>query len=150
MYQYTTILIRSRYMMNGGQQIVGGLLAYCFTLINTGPLKSWQAIFISYGCFSVLWGVFVLIWMPDSPMRAKCFTEPDKRLMLERVRTNLTGVQNKRFRREQMIEALLDPQMYCYCLVNYIFLGFDSLQGTLLRQLAHWKHLKMILNPGKL
>jgi len=103
--------------MNGGQQIVGGLLAYCFSLLKTGPLKSWQAIFITYGCISVIWGVFVLIWMPDSPMRAKCFTESDKRLMLERVRTNLTGVQNKRFRREQMIEALLDPQMYCYCLV---------------------------------
>jgi len=39
--------------MNGGQQIVGGLLAYCFTLIHKGPLKSWQAIFIGYGCFSV-------------------------------------------------------------------------------------------------
>jgi hypothetical protein len=30
------------YMMNGGQQIVGGLLAYCFTLIKKGPLYSWQ------------------------------------------------------------------------------------------------------------
>ena len=103
--------------MNGGQQIVGGLLAYCFTLISHGPLKSWQAIFIAYGCFSILWGVVVLIWMPDSPMRAKCFTEDDKRLMLERVRTNQTGVQNKVFRKEQMIEGLLDPQTWCYCLI---------------------------------
>jgi MFS family permease len=54
------------YMMNGGQQIVGGLLAYCFTLINSppSPLRSWQAIFLTYGCFSVLWGVFVLWWLP--------------------------------------------------------------------------------------
>jgi sugar phosphate permease len=107
------------YMMNGGQQIVGGLLAYCFTLIKSppSPLKSWQAIFICYGCFSVLWGVFVLIYMPDSPMRAKCFSEEDKKLMIERVRSNQTGVQNKRFRKEQVIEALLDPQMWCYCLI---------------------------------
>jgi len=53
-------------MMNGGQQIVGGLLAYCFTLIDSppSPLKSWQAIFLTYGCFSVLWGLFVLWWLP--------------------------------------------------------------------------------------
>lgn len=103
------------YMMNGGQQIVGGLLAYCFTLIKPGgPLKSWQAIFITYGCFSVLWGLFVLWWMPDSPMRAKCFSEEDKHLMVERVRSNQTGLQNKKFRSEQLKEALLDPQCWCY------------------------------------
>ncbi|OCL04199.1 MFS transporter [Glonium stellatum] len=103
------------YMMNGGQQIVGGLLAYCFSLIHRGPLKSWQAIFLTYGCFSVLWGLFVLWWLPDSPMRAKCFTEEDKTLMIERVRTNQTGIQNKAFRPEQIKEALLDPQSWCYC-----------------------------------
>ncbi|KAF4625772.1 hypothetical protein G7Y89_g12391 [Cudoniella acicularis] len=107
------------YMMNGGQQIVGGLLAYCFSLIKSPPssLKSWQAIFIAYGGFSVLWGIFVLIYMPDSPMRAKCFSEEDKKLMIERVRSNQTGVQNRRFRSEQVWEALKDPQMWCYCLI---------------------------------
>ncbi|KAF2834745.1 MFS transporter [Patellaria atrata CBS 101060] len=103
------------YMMNGGQQIVGGLLAYCFTLIDSGPLKSWQAIFIAYGSFSVLWGFFVGWWLPDSPMRAKCFSEEDKTLIIERVRSNQTGLQNKHFRPEQVWEALKDPQMWCYC-----------------------------------
>ncbi len=65
------------YMMNGAQQIVGGLLAYCFSLITSGPLKSWQWLFLSYGIISVAFGVFVLWYMPDSPMRAKCYTEDD-------------------------------------------------------------------------
>ena len=60
-------------MMNGMQQIVGGLLAYCFSLIKTGPLKSWQWLFLSYGIISVFFGVWVGLWMPDSPMRAKWF-----------------------------------------------------------------------------
>jgi sugar phosphate permease len=107
------------YACNGLQQIVGGLLAYCFTYIKSPPstIKSWQALFIAYGCFSVLWGAFVFIWMPDSPMRAKCFTEEDKKLMIERVRQNQTGVQNRKFRKEQAIEALTDPQSWCYCLI---------------------------------
>lgn len=105
------------YMMNGGQQIVGGLLAYCFSLIKTGPIKSWQALFIAYGTVSVLWGGFVLWWMPDSPMRAKCFTEEEKKLMVERVRSNQTGLQNKKFRIEHVKEAFTDPQLYCHMLI---------------------------------
>ena len=107
------------YIMNGVQQVVGGLLAYCFTLIKShrSHLKSWQALFITYGSASVLWGIFVLVYMPDSPMRAKCFSEEDKKLMVERVRSNQTGVQNRRFRKEQMFEAFMDPQMWCYCLI---------------------------------
>ena len=105
-------------MMNGTQQIVGGLLAYCFSLIKGGPLKSYQVLFVTYGCITVVYGLFVMWWMPDSPMRAKCFTEEDKRLMVERVRANQTGLQNRRFRKEQMIEGLTDPQMYGYCLIQ--------------------------------
>jgi sugar phosphate permease len=99
-------------MMNGMQQIVGGLLAYCFSLIgNDHDVKSFQALFMTYGCASVLWGIFVLWWLPDSPMRAKCFSEADKKLMVERVRSNQTGLQNKKFRAYQIKEALLDPQV---------------------------------------
>ncbi|PBP19931.1 allantoate permease [Diplocarpon rosae] len=103
------------YMMNGAQQIVGGLLAYCFTLLQSGPLKSWQALFISYGGVAILWGFFVLIFLPDSPMRAKSFSEADKMLLVERVRGNQTGMQNRVFKREQVFEALMDPQTWCYC-----------------------------------
>lgn len=106
------------YMMNGGQQIVGGLLAYCFSLLKDGAIKSWQALFITYGCFSVLWGVFVLIWLPDSPMKAKCFSEEDKKLMVERVRANQTGLQNRVWKKNQFVEAFKDPQMYCYGLIQ--------------------------------
>lgn len=106
------------YAMNGGQQIVGGLLAYCFALIKSGPLRSWQALFVTYGGFTILWGLFIFFWMPDSPMRAKCFSEADKRLMVERVRENQTSLQNREFRKEQAVEALCDPQTWGYCLIS--------------------------------
>lgn len=51
-------------------------------------------------------------------MRAKCFSEEDKHLMVERVRSNQTGLQNKRFRVEQMKEALTDVQCWCYCFIQ--------------------------------
>jgi MFS family permease len=107
------------YMMNGAQHIVGGLLAYCFTLINAGPLKGWQWLFLTYSIASFIFGVFVGLYMPDSPMRAKCFSEEDKRLMVERVRGNQTGIQNKAFKREQVLEALKDPQTWCYAGIQF-------------------------------
>lgn len=65
---------------------------------------------MSYGILTVIWAIFVFWWMPDSPMRAKCFTEEDKRLMVERVRQNQTGLQNRNFRWEQVRDAFTDPQ----------------------------------------
>jgi hypothetical protein len=47
-------------------------------------------------------------------MRAKCFSEEDKKLMVERVRSNQTGLQNRKFRMDQAIDAFKDPQVYCY------------------------------------
>lgn len=35
--------------------------------------------------------------------------------MVERVRSNQTGLQNKVFRKYQLVEAFKDPQMWCYC-----------------------------------
>lgn len=125
------------YCMNGMQQVVGGLLAYCFSLITTGPLKSWQWLFMAYGIISVVFGAFVGWWMPDSPMRAKCWSEEDKRLIVERVRSNQTGVQNRIFKKEQVYEALTDPQCWGYALVQLCTTlptsGLGSFQGIIIK-----------------
>ena len=123
--------------MNGAQQIVGGLLAYCFSLIDSGPLKSWQWIFLSYGVISVIYGFFVGWWMPDSPMRAKCWSENDKRLMVERVRDNQTGIQNREFKKDQLYEAFKDPQVWGYSLIALCTTlptsGLGAFQGIIIK-----------------
>ena len=106
--------------MNGIQQIFGSLLAFCFSFIpEHAAIKSWQALFMTYGIITIFWGSFVLYWMPDSPMKAKCFTEEDKKLIIERVRENRTGVQNRKFRRDQVWDAACDPQGSCSILNPY-------------------------------
>lgn len=122
---------------NSAQQVVGGLLAYCFSLITTGPLKSWQWLFLSYGVVSVIYGVFVGWYMPDSPMRAKCFSEDDKRLMVERVRDNQTGLQNRKWRLDHAVEALRDPQVWGYALIALTTTlptsGLGAFQGLIIK-----------------
>ncbi|KXH28749.1 glycosyl hydrolase family 38 domain-containing protein [Colletotrichum salicis] len=41
-------------------------------------------------------------WMPDSPMKAHCFSEEDKKLMVERVRSNRNRLQNRKWCKEQV------------------------------------------------
>ena len=51
-----------------------------------------------------------VILVPDSPMKAHCWSEEDKKLMVERVRQNRTGLQNRKFRKDQVWDAVTDPQ----------------------------------------
>ncbi|CAE6341464.1 unnamed protein product [Rhizoctonia solani] len=113
------ITIGCFYAMNGLQQCVGGLLAYGVYHIKGGPITSWQVLFTLLGCLTFLWGLFVLWWLPDSPMRAHCFSPEDRMLMVERVRANETGIQNKEFKRYQALEALKDLKTWCFYIISF-------------------------------
>ena len=56
--------------------------------------------------------------MPDSPMRAKCYSEEDRVLIIERVRANQTGIQNRQFKKNHVQEAIRDPQIWLYILIQ--------------------------------
>ncbi|CAN6669765.1 allantoate permease [Trichomonascus vanleenenianus] len=133
-------IVAAWYCMNGLNQIIGGLLAYCFSLIQNARLASWQIIFLVYGSITVVYGVGVFFWMPDSPMRAKCWSEEDKKLMVERVRENQTGLQNKKFRWDHFWEAVKDPQIYCYAMVQFLTCissgGLGAFQGIIVSSLG--------------
>ncbi|KAJ4472329.1 major facilitator superfamily domain-containing protein [Lentinula aciculospora] len=113
------LVIGSFYSMNGFQQCVGGLIAYGIAHIHHGKLKDWQILFTLLGCITFVWGIFVAWWLPDSPMRAKCFSPEDRILMAERVRRNETGIQNREFKMYQAVEALKDPIVWAVTLISF-------------------------------
>ncbi|KAK0206651.1 major facilitator superfamily domain-containing protein [Desarmillaria ectypa] len=113
------LVIGSFYSMNGFQQCVGGLIAYGIAQITDAKIKNWQILFTLLGCITFVWGIFIGFWLPDSPMRAKCFTPEDRILMAERVRKNDTGLQNKEFKKHQAIEGLLDPTIWAITLISF-------------------------------
>ncbi|KAE9582897.1 putative transporter [Colletotrichum fructicola] len=113
-----SILTSLWYCMTGVQLMVGGLIAYGASHYNGHDIKSWQLLFLVLGAATCVWGLFIGWWLPDSPMAAKCFNEDQKRLMIERVRANETGIQNKTYKRYQMVEAVTDPVVWCYVLLQ--------------------------------
>ncbi|CAM1510714.1 Fc.00g010490.m01.CDS01 [Cosmosporella sp. VM-42] len=50
---------------------------------------------------------------------AKCFTTQEKQEIIERVRENQTGIQNRKFKKEQFIEGLTDPQIWGYATIAF-------------------------------
>ncbi|KAF7355160.1 MFS general substrate transporter [Mycena sanguinolenta] len=78
------MVIGAFYSMNGFQQCVGGLIGYGISQIQGQSLKNWQILFTLLGCITFAWGLFVLWWLPDSPMRATCWSPEDRLLIAER------------------------------------------------------------------
>ncbi|KAJ8481254.1 hypothetical protein ONZ45_g15369 [Pleurotus djamor] len=113
------LIIGSFYSMNGFQQCVGGLIAYGIAQIETPHLKNWQILFTLLGCLTFVWGIFVAWWLPDSPMRARCFSLEDRLLLAERVRKNDTGIQNKEFKAYQAVEVMKDLTVWAIALISF-------------------------------
>ena len=68
--------------------------------------------FLTLGVITVLVGACVIIFLPDTPMKAKWLSDNEKVALLKHVSVNKTGVENRKFRGKEVVEALLDPQVY--------------------------------------
>ncbi|KAJ7061092.1 major facilitator superfamily domain-containing protein [Mycena amicta] len=74
----------------------------------------------------------LLFWFlfPDSPTSAWFLTPQERAVAVLRIKVNQTGVENKHFKKEQMIEALLDPKTWLFAL----FSALDNIANSLTNQ----------------
>ncbi|KAK3116393.1 hypothetical protein LTR53_003257 [Teratosphaeriaceae sp. CCFEE 6253] len=82
------------YTANGFGIALGGLLGFGIGHIG-GALPSWKYEFLIIGALCCVWGIVMYIFLPDSPVTAKGLTPREKRVAVERLRENQTGVENK-------------------------------------------------------
>lgn len=82
------------YTANGLGIALGGLLGYAIGHIR-GALASWRYEFIIIGALCCTWGIVIAIFMPDSPVTAKFLNDREKRIAVERLKSNQTGIENK-------------------------------------------------------
>ncbi|RDW76515.1 uncharacterized protein DSM5745_06507 [Aspergillus mulundensis] len=88
----------------------GGLLTFGIGQIN--GIAVWRAIFLILGGITILWGVVVLIFLPDNILSARLFTPEDKALLVGRGRLARTGILNHQVKWYQIREAFTDPQVW--------------------------------------
>ncbi|KAH9951750.1 MFS general substrate transporter [Amylocystis lapponica] len=96
------------YLMNGTASIVGGFIAYGVSFDANSSIAKYKIIYLLLGGLAILVGIAVLIWMPDSPLHAHFLTKEERIAVVERIRDDQGGTENKTIKKDQLIEAVTD------------------------------------------
>ncbi|TGO16616.1 hypothetical protein BTUL_0026g00700 [Botrytis tulipae] len=105
------------YSANGVGIALGGLIGYGIGNIR-GSLASWRYEFLIVGACCCIWGIVLWLFLPDSPVTAKVLSIDEKRMAVERLRENQTGVENKTFKWKQVKEWAGDYKTYLFFLIG--------------------------------
>ncbi|EMC98866.1 hypothetical protein BAUCODRAFT_31139 [Baudoinia panamericana UAMH 10762] len=103
------------YVCNSITQIVGGAVAYGASFAK-GSFASWRIFYLCIGALTVVMGVLVALFLPDSPVKARRFTDAEKVAVLMRVKDNQSGTQNAHLKRSQIFETFKDARVWLICL----------------------------------
>ncbi|KAG1763322.1 MFS general substrate transporter [Suillus occidentalis] len=129
-------------------QVISGFISFGVLHIKTTGFEPWQWLMIITATMTMILAISFWFLFPDSPTNA-WFLTPDERVKaVQRLKENQTGVENKHFKMEQMIEALTDLKTWLFALLSALCnvpssllnqqslilasFGFSYLQTTLL------------------
>ena len=112
-------------------QILGGATSYGFQHVApSSGLAGWRIMFVALGCVTVVIGIGTILGVPDTPMKARWLSDTEKMALLKHVSVIMTGIQSRKFQPKQIMEALLDPQLYLMVLA--VILVYSAWSGKLL------------------
>jgi len=137
------------YVCNSLTMIVGGFVAYGVSFANT-RFASWRIFYIAIGALTMIVGLIVCIFLPDSPVRAKRFTDAEKVAILLRVKDNQSGTQNSRIKRSQVLETFKDGRIWLVCLATLLSSipngGLSNFSSILLTTFGYTSQQALVLN----
>ncbi|KAF9247192.1 MFS general substrate transporter [Melanogaster broomeanus] len=112
--------IASFYMMLGFSQVFGGFVAYGISFYGGAAIAPYKIVYFLLGGLAIVVGLIVLLWFPDSPVTWRMLTKEERVASLERVRDDQGGIENKNFKWDQVIEALLDVRTWLIVLATML------------------------------
>ncbi|KAF2679373.1 MFS general substrate transporter [Lentithecium fluviatile CBS 122367] len=139
---------RNALVFAAASSVINGFLSWAVGHIDA-KLATWQYLFLIVGSVTFAWSLFVLWFMPATPMDALFLSQEEKYHMVRRVAQNKTGVANKEWKWCQVKEAFIDPKTWIIFLFNIAInipngglttfngiiianLGFSSVNASLL------------------
>ncbi|KAH4849177.1 hypothetical protein HBH75_145740 [Parastagonospora nodorum] len=124
------------YVGVGTGTMIGSLISFGFQHYYSPTFTSWQIMFLVVGLITVGVGITVIFLLPDNPMSSR-LSPAQKVWAIERLRENMTGIENKRFKWYQVVECLSDPQTWMLSLItissNVPNGAVSSFQSTLIQ-----------------
>ncbi|KAG0709518.1 MFS general substrate transporter [Suillus ampliporus] len=137
------------YMMLGFTQVFGGFVAYGISFYDGAVMAPYKIVYYLLGGLAILVGIIVLAWLPDSPVNAWMLTEEERIASLERVRDDQGGTQNKKFKKEQVIETLLDVRTWLIVLATMLTDipsgGLTNFSNIIIRNFGYTSRQTLIL-----
>lgn len=99
---------------------VSSLVAYGFGHWTASDpsisFKSWQVLFLMFGLITIVFGILTFLFLPDNPFKSRLTLE-EKLYILEHVRENQTGIENKHLKWSQFKEVVLDVRTWLMSLI---------------------------------
>lgn len=83
--------------------------------------------FLVLGLVTVIAGLATCVFLPDTPMQVSWLSDEQKKVLLQHTSVNETGIRGTKFDPQQILEALLDPQVWLFGLM---IASVGALQGT--------------------
>lgn len=118
------------FLMNGFAIIFLGFVAFGVLHTKTDNFMPWQWLMIITGLITLISSVIFWFFFPDSPTTAR-FLTPDERVkVVQRIKVNQTGVENKTWKRDQFVETFKDPKIW----IMVLFAAIGNIVNSLTNQ----------------
>ncbi|KAL8779382.1 MAG: hypothetical protein Q9194_001479 [Teloschistes cf. exilis] len=127
------------YVCNSLTQIFGGCVAYGVSFASTG-FATWRIFYIAIGALTMVVGALVAVFLPDSPVKARRFTDAEKVAALMR---------NAHIKASQVLESFKDVRMWLICLATMLSSipngGISNFTSILLETFGYTSQQSLIL-----
>lgn len=100
------------YMQVGVATIVGSLMSFGFQHVHSTTIESWQIMFIFMGIITFCVGVLAFIFLPEGPLNCKFLSDEEKDSVIQHIKENRTGFENKTYKFHQVKEMLLEKETW--------------------------------------
>jgi MFS family permease len=110
------------YSATGYVSAISPLINYGLGHISGGGLNSWQYMYIVAGAITILWALVILFFMPPDPIRARGFSDRERYIAVARMRENNSGVRNRHFKGEQVLESLRDIRFWLIFSIAFLMM----------------------------
>ncbi|KAJ5773011.1 Major facilitator superfamily domain general substrate transporter [Penicillium paradoxum] len=115
-YDEQAVMMPVMWSIGNASPITSGLLSYGVLWIKSGSFSPWKWFMVITGVLTIIFGVCVYLFFPDSPVHANFLTHEERAKAILRIKDNHSGIEQKLFKKYQFMEAIQDPKTWLFFL----------------------------------
>lgn len=113
------------YSQTGYAKFVGSLMSFGFQHVHNTSIASWQIMFMFMGILTFIVGLLSFFLLPDNPLKCKFLDNDEKSNILNHIKENQTGFEERTYKFYQVKEMLLEPESW----IIFLIIIFSTTDG---------------------